>query len=83
MSKNFPEQFFRHACIAIPVCLGQTITARWNAIPNFAHQSAMILKRIANVVQTQSMRQLSEDQRQNMTRRVEHTRLTVNSELIG
>ncbi len=28
MSKNFPEQFFRHTCVAIPVCMGQTIPAR-------------------------------------------------------
>ena len=83
MSKNFPEQFFRHSCIASPVRVRQTITARGNAIPNFAHQSAMISKRIANVVQAERMRQLSEDQSQNMTRRAEHSRLPVYSELIG
>ena len=83
MSKNFPEQFFRHACVTVPVRVGQTITARGNAIPNFAYQTAMISKRIADVVQPQGMRQLSEDQSQNMTRRAEHPRLPVYSELIG
>ncbi len=77
MSKNFPEQLFRHTCVTVPVRVGQTIPAWRNAIPNFAHQSAMIPKRIANVVQPQSMRQLSEDQSQNMTRRTEHASLSV------
>ena len=71
MSKNFPEQFFCHACVAIPVCMGQTITARRNAITNLAHQTAMIPKRIANVVQAERMRQLSEDQCKNVTCRTE------------
>ena len=71
MSKNFPEQFFRHICVTVPVRVGQTISARRNASTNLAYQAAMIPKRIANVVQPQCMRQLSEDQSQNMTRRAE------------
>jgi hypothetical protein len=60
MSKNFPEQFFRHACVTVPVRVGQTITARGNAIPNFAYQTAMISKRIADVVQPH-LRPVSEE----------------------
>ena len=82
MSKNFPEQFFRHACVMLPVRMEQAITARRNAIPNLAHQTAMMSKRTANVVQAQCMLQLPEDQSQNMTRPAEYPRLLVNSEII-
>ena len=70
-------------CRVASIFTAPTITARGNAIPNFAYQTAMISKRIADVVQPQGMRQLSEDQSQNMTRRAEHPRLPVYSELIG
>jgi len=77
MVKNFPEQFLRHTCVAVPVRMGQTIPARRNAIANFTDQPAMIPKRIANVVQPERMRQLPENQRKDVACRTEYTRLPV------
>ena len=83
MPQNRPEQLFGHFSRALPIGVGQTVTTGRGGTPNGGERPAMELKRVAQIVQTDTMNQLRIQQMDDMVPRPDSARLVIHSSLPG